>query len=347
MRNSTRCRLVGGPAIALIFGGLTAVSSTPAHAAVLYPGSSGGAVYASFEAQPGCNVSGYATKQLESFDADGVARTISISSEGTAVKQTDPADITTATVSTTATVAVSQAGGQLSGISAHASYTAQSTAALGEANQCGLRAAGVGIVAITFDLIKPTLMTVQSTSSGMLAASMFNSGTAPAGLNFDDSDAASIWAISTGPGRTTATSLLQPGTYTGTMTVMGIRKPNGTSSGEGSIVITFDEPGIAMSKASGSGKKYVVLPEADNCSNNTAVVTWTKKAGKKKSPKVKKAVFKVGGVKVGQAKAKLATKGKTTVLRNLPANKAFTIEGTITLKSGKKVTVERDYQACR
>ena len=81
----------------------------------------------------------------------------------------------------------------------------------------------------------------------------------------------------------------------------GALAPSG-ASGDAVVDISFDEPGLATSAATGKGKKYVDLPAADNCATNTAVATWKAKAGKKKPSNVKKATFEVEGTKVGSAK---------------------------------------------
>ena len=116
----------------------------------------------------------------------------------------------------------------------------------------------------------------------------------------------------------------------------GALAPTG-ASGDAAVDISFDEPGLATSKTTGNGKKYVDLPDADNCATSTAVATWKAKAGKKKHSNVTKATFKVESAKVGSAKKPV--KKKTTTLKRLPVEGPFTITGKIKLTSGKTVTV--------
>lgn len=346
MSMPTRRRLAAAVTLAATLSGLSIAGSGSAHAEVLNPLSMGSA-QVDFEKGSGCTLTGpgNAVEVSDPFKADGAVVTYGASSSATITKNSNPADVTTVSASTTRTVTITQAGGQLSRLVVRDSFTAQTASALGAAQECDARALAGGMSVIGFDLVKPTYVTVKSLSQGMSGQLLVTSGSS-LGLNNSEDDF--VEAVSGGLyGTGVGTALLPAGNYTAVVMSYGLLQANGgAASGEVTIEVTFDEPGIATTTTIGKGKKYVALPEADNCATNTAVVTWSKKAGTKKSPKIKKAVFKVDGVKVGQAKGKKATKGKTTTLKNLPAESAFTIEGTITLRSGQKVTVERAYQAC-
>jgi hypothetical protein len=338
-------------------GGLslvTASSATAAPAGVFTDlGASGASVsfssYAS-DSLDNCTLTSPGTGLPLALAADGQPHSVTVAQSTVATLDSAPgSDITSGSGTTTLTSTISQADGQLS----HASLTSTYTASLANADAtpgsgCVSSVSTTGVAEFAFDLVRPTYVTVTASAKGMIAIGAVVSDPTALSLSLSGSlsDLSLAAAIGGGKhGTGTGTALLPAGQfYVGINAALGSRGGVGSSTGSSQVDISFDTPGMAKGAATGKGGKYAALPDADNCATNTAAVTWTKKAGKKKHSTIKKATFKVDGVKVGSAKK--PTKGKTTQLKNLPAEKAFTIEGTIKLASGKTVTVSRDYQAC-
>lgn len=344
MHTPIRRRLASAATLAVAFGGLSVVSVGSAHAAVLDPSSMAAATVAGQFDIGECtaNDSTYASEPVADLAADGVTRTATTTLSRTITRNGDPTDVTTLVGTTTRSLTINQAGGQLSSIAGRDTFSAQITAALGSAEQCGTKVALAGQGVVLFTLVKPSYVTVKTVSRGMGAQVIFvgDGGMPPFGSEF-------LGTFSGGKhGTSISTAVFPAGDYMGQLMSSGAGVVNRNVTGEVTFEITFDDPGIAKSETAGKGKKFVTLPDAYNCMDSTAVVTWKNKAGKGKKAKIKKAVFRVDGAKMGKAKGKKATKGKTTTLKGLPADKAFTLEGTITLKSGKELTVRRDYQAC-
>lgn len=342
MPTPRRRRLAGAASLAIVLGGLALVTPSPAHADVLDP-LSAGAVLTTIDYDEDCILTGTGSREEFTPVADGLARTFTLNNTASAAPLSSPdAVVSTANAAVTSTVTFNQSGGQLSSITAQSGASAE----ISSADESCIKTSEAALeIALAFELVRPAYVTIKATARGIYAQAIVLSGDP---LIIDNHPGTTIVSAMVGgsSGRSIGTGLLPAGKYVGMLVSAAAVQPNRKAAGESTIEITFDGPGVATNKATGAGKKFVTLPDADNCSNNTAVVTWTKKAGKKKSPRVKKAVFKVDGVKVGQVKGKKATKGKTTTLKKLPAEKAFTIEGTITLKSGRTVTVQRSYQAC-
>ena len=334
-------------ATAAALGGLSLTSASPAGAVVLDPGSFTTPAIAFTHAPPSgetCTATGTGNKSGPAVPvvADGLPHTTTSSSDATYTHNTDAGDITTATATTGRTITVSQAGGQLSHVSVHDTFSVTTSSTRGAAQRCNVRVSTGSSAQLAFDLVRPTYVTASVTTRGMLGEVIVASS--PAALS--GSGAALAAALSSGKHGTGEGHVLLPaGTfYVGVAVSQGATSAPASASGEAQLDVSFDQPGLATSETTGKGKKYVDLPAADNCATNTAVATWKAKAGKKKHSKIKKATFTVEGVKVGAAKKPV--KKKTTTLTGLPTEDAFTITGTIKLASGKTVTVSRDYQAC-
>jgi hypothetical protein len=185
-------------------------------------------------------------------------------------------------------------------------------------------------------------------STGMYAQTQLASTPYPiAGGGLSSFNGVTILGASAGGSRATgtATALFPAGQYgAASLAAVGSAAANQTFQGEVTVDVSFDDPGLATSDTTGSGKKYVELPAVQDCTSHTAVLAWTSKAGKGKKIKVKKATFKVGSATVGRAK--LPKKKQTTTLTGLPAEGPVTITGTLKLAKGGTVTVERTYRAC-
>ena len=348
MRNtpSRRARAAAVLTTAVALGGLSLAAAPAANAVVLDPLSTTAAQVGFYDnplAPTTCTQSGAGANSAPlPLVADGLPHTVSVSSSGTATNDGDATDVTTATATATRTVTVSQAGGQLSHINVRDSFSATMSSTKGAAQKCNLNASAGSIAQLQFDLVKPTYVSVSATAHGMITQAIVATNLeALSGIS-----SASLIAVAGGKHGTGQGHLLLPAgtSYIGVNIAQGGALAPTGASGDAVVDISFDEPGLATSKTTGNGKKYVDLPDADNCATSTAVATWKAKAGKKKHSNVTKATFKVGSAKVGSAKKPV--KKKTTTLKRLPVEGPFTITGKIKLTSGKTVTVSRDYQAC-
>ena len=344
--------LVLGTTLAAALGGLTVLAPSPATAVVLDP-TSQIAVQVGFTSNPvspdACTAGGTGTKSDSTLPLvpDGVARTVTVSSDGTYTRTGAPTDISRGLASVTRSVTISQAGGQLSHISLRDSFTASVTPDLGADQRCHMTSAGQAQTLFYFNLVRPTLVTVTVKSAGMYAQAVLYSGlpSFSGGLSSLDKIKA-VGATAGGPRATsTGTVLFPPGEYAaGSAAAQGSIRDSGAASGSVTTEISFEDPGVATMGAKGDGKKYVDLPALQDCNAHAAVASWTSKAGKGKDVKVKKAVFKVGAQKVG--KAKRPEKKDRTKLTGLPVEGPVTVTGTLKLVNGDKVTVERTYRAC-
>jgi hypothetical protein len=110
--------------------------------------------------------------------------------------------------------------------------------------------------------------------------------------------------------------------------------------------MTFDEPGVATSAAEGDGSKYLKLSAGRTCANGTLTGKWKAKAGKGDDRTVKKAVFRVNGVKVKTVKK--PKKKQTTVLTGLDPDEAADVSVTLKLvkKGTGQLSLERSYLPC-
>jgi hypothetical protein len=345
---SRRVRVAAVLTTAAALGGLSLTAAPPASAVVLDP-TSISHTSVDFDDDPAAGVTctGTGTGNVADLPlvADGQPHSVSATADATDTNNADPTDVSTAHATAGRTATLTQAAGQLSHISFHDGFSATMSSTKGTAQKCNLSTLVGSTAQLKFDLVRPTYVTVKATSRGMIAeAVVANDMSALGGVPGPNSSL--VAAISGGQHGTGEGHLLLPaGTaYIGiNITESGATAPT-SASGTADIDVSFDQPGLATSATTGDGKKYVDLPAADDCTTHAAVATWKAKAGKGKHLRVKKAVFKVDGVKV--ASVKKPKKKETTILRGLPAENAFTITGTLELVKGGTVTVTRDYQAC-
>ena len=337
-------------ATTLALGGLSLAGAAPADAVVLDPMSTSVTQIQFNDDPPGaetCTQSGTGDKSAPPMPlvADGLPHTTTLSSDVTDTHDTIIGDVTTATSTTSHTVTVSQADGQLSHISAHDSFTTTINSAKGAAQHCNLEVQAGSMSELAFDLVRPAFVTLSATSRGMLAELIMASQESSLGGG-GSTDKPLAAAISGGKHGTSVGHILLPaGTfYIGLVEGVGATQAPNSGSGEAQLEVSFDAPGVALSAATGKGKKYVDLPAGADCTTSTAIATWKWKAGKRDHLRVKKASFKVDGTKVGAVRK--PHKKEHTTLRGLPAEGPFTVTGTLKLFSGKTVTVSRDYQAC-
>jgi hypothetical protein len=112
------------------------------------------------------------------------------------------------------------------------------------------------------------------------------------------------------------------------------------------VDMTFDDPGVATGAAEGDGSKYLSLSAGRTCAAGSLSATWKAKAGKGDNRTVKKAVFRVDGVK--KATVKKPKKKQTTVLTGLDPDEMADVSVTLKLvkKGAGTLTLERSYLPC-
>lgn len=350
MRSLSRARaasLVGaGALVAGVLGGVPA----PATAAVLVAPQVAATVDFSFFPTSGaCTQAGSDATQTIPFGADGVAKTATASSSATVTHNTDATDVTTLNGSMSSTATAQQAGGQLSKVTVSTNYSTAVSSTLGAAQKCGAEVSVSGVAQYGFDLVAPTLVTVTLNSHGGIAQAI--SG---AGLSGPATQIAVAGAIGGGPHATsTGTVLLPAGTNYIALQVHqdALEAPSPTSSrtsasGNSTMTVAFQTPGIATTATAGDGKKYLEPAAGRDCGAGALASTWKSKAGKGDHRKVKKAVFYVNDVKVKTVKK--PKKKQLTTLTGLNPEQTAHLEVVIKLaaKGAGKVSVERDYLPC-
>ena len=119
-----------------------------------------------------------------------------------------------------------------------------------------------------------------------------------------------------------------------------------TRSGDATLDLTFQTPGVASSAQSGTGSKYLTFAAARSCTGGSLTGTWSSKAGKGKASHVKKATFYVNDVKVKSVR-KPSKKDVTTLAGLTPGAAADVL---VKIKLAKKgagtVETERSYLRC-
>lgn len=141
----------------------------------------------------------------------------------------------------------------------------------------------------------------------------------------------------------TSTTLVRGGTTGYQALQLGV---DASTGGPVSIKTTYTASiklfrvGEAVGGPTGSGKAYAVPATYIACSNKSLTVPFTGKAGALKS-----AVFTVNGKKKAAVTGPFG-KGLAVSLAGLNPTAKSTVKGTLTLKTGKKVTVSRSYMPC-
>jgi hypothetical protein len=274
------------------------------------------------------------------FAADGVpvvhskTAAVSINNDNVAT------DKTAASGSSSNTVVATQADGQLS----HVSMTANATTSLTTASatpKCGGRTTLSSATTFTFDLVRPTLVSVTVESHnvlGELAVGKLSGGIPLAAIQY-----------AVGPHHSGTDSVLLPaGTGYSAVADVGMEltalTTAGTTTLNGDIKVdfSFEEPGVPTTAAQGTGKKYVALGDRD-CTTGAVSATWSRKAGKGKVRTVPKATFYVDGQKaIGVKKPK---KGRVTKVPADPT-RAVQVQGFIKVKGKGQLLVQRSYRPC-
>lgn len=328
-------RLVPAVALALAAGLLV---PAPAHAtlrdasatAVARIGSSGG-----------CTVSPSAplTNRVGFTDNDRWA-TASASRSGTVTEAAQPADTSSASVSSVSQVRVRSAGGTFAHAETRATVRAAVRSALGTGTSCNPFAAGDAYSLFTFavgragwidvDLLVRSTGTVEQ--NGFVEIIALERGGAPeAQLTSSNYPA-------------TMTVFLEPGSYTFTSSTDAFASQLGpTATTTLRAVADFTAAGSASSGAKGPGRRYLTLPAVRDCAGGRLEARVTKQ---------RRALRAVDKITVRAPGARATTvrrpgRGAPVVVRSIPAGRAVTVSAVVRLKSGKKLEVSRSYLTCR
>jgi hypothetical protein len=344
--SSLRRTRIAGAALALAASGLL-LAPAPAQAVVI----TGSTVDANldFTAFGGpCTESGTGDVAGSTpFNADGVPVERTATSTTTYTRNGDPTDVTTLNSSVTSRVVATQANGALRTVDITQSFAANVSATKGLAQDCdaGVDNDDSGVV-FNFDLPTAKYVTISVESVGTVGAFVLGD------LATSDPQAVETFIIGA---HTTLTQriYLRPGAnmigafvgedFLGAPTVA--TDPT-SRSGQATVNVTFDDPGVATTAPEGDGAKYVDLAAGRTCAAGSVTGTWKSKAGKGKNRKIKKATFYVNDVKV--ASVKKPKKQTTTTLTGLVSGKPADVMVKIKLakKGAGTVTVERSYLPC-
>lgn len=343
--SSVRRTRGAGLVLALAAGGLLAVPST-AHAGVLDTAQSQTAV--TFSGSGSCTQSGAgnASSPATPFLADGVPVTTTSSSSATYTHNVDNTDVTTLTGSITNTVRATQAGGALKTLDVDATSQLSVQSTKGTAQACAASVSTTALNVGTFDLPSPKYVTVQLKSKRAVGVIVLQN---TAGLVNGALQQVNYFLHS----NLTQRMYLPAGNWVVQMqnqNVLQAPTPALTMASPSTSVLdvsmTFDDPGVATGVAKGAANKYLDLADGRTCAAGTLTGTWTGKAGKGDNRTVKKAVFRVDGVKVKSVKK--PKKKQVTTLTGLNPDEMAAVSVTLKLvkKGAGKLTVERSYLPC-
>ncbi|MBM7518355.1 hypothetical protein [Nocardioides nitrophenolicus] len=243
-----------------------------------------------------------------------------------------PGDVTALSSSGATTVTASPLGSGPATIQLTANGAAKSTPAL-PASACKGHAYASGGVESDFTLAQPMWAT--------LAVKVVGTGSTGTSLTLNLPDG-QVRLDGAGSSNGTVTAYLPAGAvdldFDWWVDAHGEVPAQRSSSISASVKIDLQPMGAASAVA-GKGSGYVQFGARD-CGTSNVAAAITKKA-KKKAEQV---LIKVNGAKVAKFKGKKLKK-RALVLPAAPAAEA-TVEATIKLKNGKKVTVTRSYLAC-
>lgn len=338
MRRTTRA-LHGSLAAALAGAFLLTVNTAPAHAA---PG------FTEVESDPyaggylnggACSSSGASHPSIPAvpITENGAAVTSTATASTTYAADGDPTDTVTTTATIKTTARATSSGGRPTSVTMTYSGTVQSVASKATSACTVLTYAGVDSD-FRFTITTPTWATMTATRKGHGYTEVY--------LYDVNSDGYEDLYGRNLDGTSTSTVYLPAGTYAGYLeaearTTGGNKTFTASMSGRASLKLA--PAGSASAVPAGTAKKHVTLPTARNCGANNAAVKLTTK--KKRVKKIERVTYTVNGRKAATLKGKKVRKGRTVALR-VPAAAPATIKATVTLKNGKKRTVQATYLAC-
>lgn len=354
----TRRLLVGAALLGLASAGLTIVAAPTATAAPWMGEATASILFSTDGA--GCSVS--APADLEQTAPLAANATTPVSQAGsTTATGLNPGDTGTLTASTTGTVRVEEGDTGPTLIDAAFDLKAKTTRALGDGSGCSVHATAAAYVAGTFTLAEPRILSMDFTRLGpgyhYETIQLLRHAPSPAiGLN------PTSYSLS---GKQHYEVALSAGDWGFTVVATGK-----ASSAPPPVIpdtlekrirfrAEFKPLGAAQKSTSGTGTKYLTLPDAQNCAAHSVVAAFTKKAGKKPKkapgknkgagakpakPVINKATFYVNGAKVRTVR-KPHKKTKVT-LDGLPGHSRVTVSVRLKVRGKGVATVERTYLQC-
>lgn len=346
MKISSSARAYGaGLVVALAAAGLSAVPSI-SHAGVLNTPTTQSTV--AFGTGAGCTESGPGdvTSPLTPFAADGVPVTTTAASSATVTHNVDATDVTTMTGSITSTVRATQIGGALRTLDIDATSQLSLQATKGTAQACDASVSAVSMNVGSFDLPTPKYVTAQVRSKGAVGVIVLQNSLGPVGGGiqqiqyFLHSNLTQRIYLQAG---TWIFQLQSQGALPAPTPALTMTSPSASLL---DLSLTFDDPGSAIGAAKGDGNKYLGLATGRTCADGSLTATWKAKAGKGDNRKVKKAIFRVDGVKAKVVKK--PKKRQKTVLTGLDPDEMAEVSVTLKLakKGADKLAVERTYLPC-
>jgi hypothetical protein len=282
-------------------------------------------------------ISGSSSASSSAKTVVGGKLTSSVNLNATFRSSTDTNDVTTVTGHYAGSVNVKKDHGDLASLSMAGTGTVSVQRAEGSASHCRTTAV---VAAETQPL------TFTESHSGWLVAQ--RGGTAKTQLvelevenTVSPADGAIIDVYEGGASTADDRAFVQPGTYgavgvVGTTSgVVALRTANQTA-----VTMSFFRAGSAPSGTSGSGRAFVRFPSSVSCSNNSATLTWSSKAGK-----VASGAFFVNGVK--KASVSNPHAGAHVTLHGLSSKTDNKVTVNLSLKGGGHATATRAYLPCK
>lgn len=294
-----------------------------------------------------CTVGGSSNSNASApFTSDGVTVTQTATGTTTLVDTGDAGDTGSMTTTATAKARATESGGQLRTVDVDATYTGSVTYAQGIGTDCDTQAQLASQFVFETVLSAPRWVTVEAKLPPGATLQVVFQRTLPVSPPTNQI----IVLIGTGKGRVEAETLLPAGTYV-SQGVLATNFSSPTATGDPTsfsytphVQLAFNDVGTAKAAAAGDGTKYASLKNAVDCASQRLKGKFSKAAGTKTKPTIKKAIFKVNGTK--SKTIKKVKKGTKITLKNLPADQDVSVTAVFKLVGGGKASFTRDYRAC-
>ena len=347
----SRPRRMGGLALAGALGLATVTFTAAPASAAAYTGQVIASNTFSTSGGGSCSItSGGNGNQTLPFNSPAT-QTLTQNNSAVATDSGEPADITNMSGSSQGTVTMTEVGGALKTVDMTATLSTTVQPVQGAATDCDSSATSTFATAGTLVVPAPSILDLTAKLRGGRSGNLtfvLTKTTAPAsttvGVDLNQN------------GKTRRVLALPAGTYT--FTALGsssLTEPETATDPTSDTVNValhgvLSAPGSALSKAKGTGVKYLKLPDTLNCAAHSVTGDFTKKAGKKATranglkPRIKKATFFVNGVK--KATKSKPHKNTNVTLSGLDNTDEVAVEVLLKLQDGSKVDIRRTYLPC-
>lgn len=337
---STHRLLAATTGLALLVGLAAATPATAAEPPLVVTDAFAGATIASGNEGVGaeeCTVDAQDVPVQSPGDSSGQTQ----KRTGTVTHNTDPADVTTMSTSSTISISASVASGSVKRLALNMKSTFTLDAALGADTRCAPQGVTLQYVQAEFQLAAPGWITLASAAPSVPArpsSSELTTGISTAdGTLFKSASAQSPFS-----GTRSERFFLEAGSYAFFMNDIYSKLPpepgksyQKTSSTSARATLTFAPAGSAKGAAiTGSGRSAVRFGAAVNCSKRSLDLTWRKPARQ-----VEKAQIRVNGRLVRTVRH--PKPGRHVKLTKIARTKPT----TVVVKVGRK-TAKRTYLAC-